>query len=113
MSLAFGEPPDLGVKKFASAADGTINDAPRVMATAMRTRRRSFAAGSTGRKAGAFYPRSPRSVGGPELWFRPYTRGPLRVSRGIRATAWALVAAGVAAPVVRRRWRLPAAAVLV
>jgi membrane-associated phospholipid phosphatase len=29
------------------------------------------------------------------------------MSRGIRATAWALVAAGVAAPVVRRRVRLP------
>jgi membrane-associated phospholipid phosphatase len=43
---------------------------------------------------------------------KPYTRGPLRVSRGIRATAWALVAAGVAAPLVRRRARLPAPAVL-
>jgi PAP2 superfamily len=36
----------------------------------------------------------------------------LRVSRAIRATAWALVAAGVAAPVVRRRVKLPPAAVL-
>lgn len=34
------------------------------------------------------------------------------MSRGIRATAWALVAAGVAAPAVRRRLRLPAPAVL-
>jgi membrane-associated phospholipid phosphatase len=36
----------------------------------------------------------------------------LRVSRAIRAGAWALVAAGVAAPVVRRRVKLPGAAVL-
>ena len=36
-----------------------------------------------------------------------YTRGRLRVPRGIRATAWALVAAGIAAPVVRRRLKLP------
>ncbi len=34
------------------------------------------------------------------------------MSRGIRATAWALVAAGVAAPVVRRRLRLPPPAVI-
>jgi membrane-associated phospholipid phosphatase len=34
------------------------------------------------------------------------------MSRGIRATAWALVAAGVAAPVLRRRLRLPPAAVV-
>ncbi|MGH2913464.1 MAG: phosphatase PAP2 family protein [Solirubrobacteraceae bacterium] len=31
----------------------------------------------------------------------------MRVSRGIRAGAWALVAAGLAAPVVRRRGRIP------
>jgi membrane-associated phospholipid phosphatase len=36
----------------------------------------------------------------------------LRVSRAIRAAAWALVAAGVAAPVLRRRVRLPPAGVL-
>jgi hypothetical protein len=36
----------------------------------------------------------------------------LRVSRAIRAGAWALVAAGVAAPVARRRIKLPRAAVL-
>jgi hypothetical protein len=36
----------------------------------------------------------------------------LRVSRGIRLTAWALVAAGVAAPAVRKRLRLPPAVVL-
>jgi membrane-associated phospholipid phosphatase len=36
----------------------------------------------------------------------------LRVSRAIRAGAWALVAAGVAAPVLRRRVKLPPAAVL-
>jgi membrane-associated phospholipid phosphatase len=36
----------------------------------------------------------------------------LRVPRGIRATAWALVAAGIAAPVVRRRLKLPAPVVL-
>ncbi len=34
------------------------------------------------------------------------------MSRGIRATAWALVAAGVAAPVARRRLRLPPAVVI-
>jgi membrane-associated phospholipid phosphatase len=36
----------------------------------------------------------------------------LRVSRAIRAAAWALVVAGVAAPSVRRRVKLPAAGVL-
>jgi hypothetical protein len=36
----------------------------------------------------------------------------LRVSRAIRTTAFAIVAAGVLAPVVRKRVRLPAAAVL-
>ncbi len=36
----------------------------------------------------------------------------LRVSRAIRAGAWALVAAGVAAPVARRRVRLPPVAVV-
>jgi membrane-associated phospholipid phosphatase len=34
------------------------------------------------------------------------------VTRGIRPTAWALVAAGVAAPLLRRRLRLPPAAVI-
>ncbi|HLY50257.1 MAG TPA: phosphatase PAP2 family protein [Solirubrobacteraceae bacterium] len=34
------------------------------------------------------------------------------MSRGIRATAWALVVAGVAAPAMRRRLRLPAPVVL-
>ena len=37
---------------------------------------------------------------------------PLRVTRGIRATAWVLVAAGVALPVVRRRLRIPRPVVL-
>ena len=36
----------------------------------------------------------------------------LRLSRAIRATAWALVAAGVAAPALRQRAKLPPAAVL-
>ncbi len=36
----------------------------------------------------------------------------MKASRAIRATAWTLVAAGVAAPVVRRRLALPRAAVL-
>jgi len=36
----------------------------------------------------------------------------LRVSRGIRVAAWALVAAGVAAPALRKRLKLPPAAVL-
>jgi membrane-associated phospholipid phosphatase len=43
---------------------------------------------------------------------RAYTAPSLRVSRAIRVTAWALVAAGVAAPALRRRLRLPAPAVL-
>ena len=42
-----------------------------------------------------------------------YTGVYLRVSRGIRAAAWALVAAGVAAPAVRKRLKLPHAAVIV
>jgi len=37
---------------------------------------------------------------------------PLRLRRGIRATAWALVAAGVAAPAARRRIKLPPPAIL-
>jgi hypothetical protein len=36
----------------------------------------------------------------------------LRASRGIRAAAWTLVAIGVAAPALRRRLKLPGAAVL-
>ncbi len=36
----------------------------------------------------------------------------MRKTRGIRSIAWALVAVGVAAPAVRRRLKLPAAAVL-
>src|ERR1019366_9167403 len=36
----------------------------------------------------------------------------LRASRAIKATAWALVAAGVAAPVLRRRVKLPPAGVI-
>jgi membrane-associated phospholipid phosphatase len=43
---------------------------------------------------------------------RTYTQRALRVSRAIRATAWAFVAAGAAAPVVRRRLTLPPGAVL-
>jgi hypothetical protein len=41
-----------------------------------------------------------------------YTGRHLRLSRGIRATAWALVAVGVAAPALRRRAQLPRATVL-
>jgi membrane-associated phospholipid phosphatase len=37
----------------------------------------------------------------------------LRASRAIRAAAWTLIAAGVAAPALRRRLKLPAPAVLV
>ncbi len=43
---------------------------------------------------------------------RTYTGRYLRVSRGIGATAWALVAVGITAPVLRRRLRIPPAAVL-
>lgn len=41
-----------------------------------------------------------------------YTPRALRKSQAIRAAAWAVVAAGVAAPVLRRRMRLPKPAVL-
>ena len=47
-----------------------------------------------------------------EVHGRTYTRVALRTSRAIRATAWAVVAAGVAAPLIRRRARLPAPAVI-
>jgi membrane-associated phospholipid phosphatase len=43
---------------------------------------------------------------------RAYTGRHLRVSRAIRAGAWALVAAGVAAPILRRRIKLPPAGVM-
>src|ERR1700683_5508736 len=45
---------------------------------------------------------------------RTYTARPVleRRAKLIRGTAWALVAAGVAAPIVRRRVKLPPAAVL-
>ena len=42
----------------------------------------------------------------------PYTARDLRSSGAIRAAAWALVATGVAAPLLRRRVKLPPAAVL-
>jgi membrane-associated phospholipid phosphatase len=38
----------------------------------------------------------------------PYTARPVRRSRAIRATAWGVVAAGVLAPLVRRRVKAPA-----
>jgi membrane-associated phospholipid phosphatase len=41
-----------------------------------------------------------------------YTGAHLRVSRAIRATAWALVVAGIAAPALRRRVRLSPAVVM-
>jgi membrane-associated phospholipid phosphatase len=41
-----------------------------------------------------------------------YTARALRKSKAIRGAAWAVVAAGVAAPLVRRRMRLPKPAVL-
>ena len=44
---------------------------------------------------------------------RRYARPTLRTSRAIRAAAWCVMAAGVAAPAVRRRARLPAPVVLV
>src|SRR5450755_4977004 len=106
-----------------------------------RGRRRGLASLTSGRKAAAFYPAegrddASRSVGlrlarrrghhggrgrgqpdrrrlGSDEAYRQrlYWRH-LRVSRAIRATACALVAAGVAAPVVRRRAKLPPIAVL-
>ncbi len=43
---------------------------------------------------------------------RTYTARPVRSGKLIRSAAWAIVAAGVAAPIVRRRVTLPPAAVL-
>ncbi len=43
---------------------------------------------------------------------RTYTGRSLRLARGIRPTAWALVAAGVAAPLLRRRCKLAPGLVL-
>ncbi len=40
-------------------------------------------------------------------WVRPYTHRVVRLSRVIRATAWGVVAVGVAAPLVRRRIKAP------
>jgi len=54
---------------------------------------------------------SPRVAAGRERPCLLYCRA-LRVSRAIRAGAWALVVAGVAAPAVRKRAKLPPAAVL-
>ena len=57
--------------------------------------------------------RHARSRAGPAGVRRPsYTPRALRKSKAIRAAAWAVVAAGVAAPLVRRRMRLPKPAVL-
>src|SRR5215471_661617 len=42
-----------------------------------------------------------------------YTGRQLRISRAIRASAWALVALGVSAPALRRRVKLPPGAVMV
>ena len=64
-----------------------------------------------GSQGGGILPRQAPAV-------RPSARGAvlycrrLRVSRGIRAAAWALVATGVAAPALRRRLKLPPAAVI-
>jgi hypothetical protein len=50
---------------------------------------------------------SAHRAGGPNLYWPA-----LRLSRAIRVTAWGFVAAGIAAPAVRRRLRLPPAVVL-
>jgi len=42
-----------------------------------------------------------------DIMDRPYTGRSLRASRPIRATAWSVLAVGVAAPLIRRRARLP------
>jgi membrane-associated phospholipid phosphatase len=42
----------------------------------------------------------------------PIPSAPMRTSRAIRAAAWAVVAAGIAAPLVRRRVRAPALVVI-
>ena len=66
------------------------------------------------RAAGCHAPCDPGEPGrGPGWDAHAYTGRPLRISRAIRAGAWALVAAGVAAPVLRRRVKLPPAAVMV
>jgi hypothetical protein len=68
---------------------------------------------TSSRKAAAFYPGAAdrRPAAAPRRAAILYWRH-LRLPRGIRATAWALVAAGVAAPAVRKRLKLPHAAVV-
>src|ERR1700693_5779578 len=73
------------------------------------------AARRTGRKArhsnrrGPVKVRAVRTGGGrPARGERAYTAPSLRASRAIRAAAWTLVAAGVAAPALRKRLKLPA-----
>ena len=124
---AFGEPPDFGVMKFANALGASTSEIRTEDASAAirsrDVRRRRLASEASGRKAARFYlggPRlDPRRGGGPglagALRAQP-GRGPaghsiysppLRVRRGIRATAWVLVATGIALPALRRRARIP------
>ena len=73
-----------------------------------RRRRRCLASGTSGRKAAAFYPGPAASCPARRPAADSYTGAHLRSSTGIRAAAWALVAAGVAAPVLRRRMQATA-----
>src|SRR5437016_5160795 len=113
ISLAFGDPPDLGVQKLASAEEGSTSTRARTSAgTASGLTRRPSASLRAGGKARHSTHGIRRRSGRAGSVSPPYTREPLRVTRGIRATAWALVATGVAAPAVRRRLRVPAPVVL-
>src|SRR5947209_8299009 len=112
MLWALGEPLDSGVMNPAMASGANTRAAPIAKQVPMRSwgaRRPRTAAMRWGRKARHSSPAGRPPVGAGA----PYTGAPLRVSRAIRVTAWALVAAGVAAPALRRRLRLPPVAVLV
>src|ERR1700754_2289957 len=83
-------------------------------------RRRRLASVASGRKAGRFYlggprldPRVPVVAGATRaertraLSGRSIYSPTLRIRRGIRATAWVLVATGIALPALRRRVKIP------
>src|SRR5881227_4456287 len=97
-----GGAPDLGVMNPANAVPGRRSSRPATataVAASIVTRGRRKAGHCIARLS----PRAARSL----LYC-----GPLRAPRGIRATAWAVVAAGVAAPALRRRLKLPPPVVL-
>jgi membrane-associated phospholipid phosphatase len=96
---------------LASALGARIREpaSVRVRAARARARRRGLASVTSSGKAAAFYPGKAQAA--PRCFSLLYWRL-LRLSRGIRAAAWSLVAAGVAAPALRRRVALPPGAVL-